>query len=150
MKLTEVQNQKIKNIGRKYNLKLIIIHGSYATGKIKPDSDIDIGILGKKPLDYKTIGNIYMDLEEIFGNHGKRELDIKSLHKIDPLFLYYVAKDSQLIYGNTIDYNEFRAYAFRFYHDSRDLFKLEKLLVSRYQDYLNKKYLNKKSLKKYA
>ena len=139
--LTEVQKQKIKHIGKKYNLKLIIIHGSYATGKIKPDSDLDIGILGKKPLDYKTFGNIYLDLEEVFDNNESRELDIKSLHKIDPLFRYYVAKDSQLIYGDTYDYNEFRAYAFRLYFDSKDLLKLERLLVFKYQNHLNKKYL---------
>jgi len=143
MKLTEVEKQKIKHIGKKYNLKLIIFHGSYATGRIKRDSDLDIGILGKKPLDYETVGKIYLDLEEIFGNNDSRELDVKSLHKIDPLFRYHVAKDSQLIYGNTIDYNEFRAYAFRLYCDSRDLFKLERLLVSKYQDHLNKKYLKK-------
>jgi len=143
MILTEVEKQKIIETGKKYNLKLIIFHGSYATDKARPGSDLDIGILGKKPLDFKTVGNIYSDLEEIFGNNDARELDVKSLHKIDPLFRYQVAKDSQLIYGSTIDYNEFRAYAFRLYCDSKDLLKLEKLLVSKYQDYLNKKYLKK-------
>ncbi|GAH19844.1 unnamed protein product, partial [marine sediment metagenome] len=31
-------------------------------------------------------------------------------------------------------------YAFRFYYDAKDLFRLEGLLVSKYQNYLNKKY----------
>ena len=143
MILTEAEKQKTIKIGKKYNLKLIIFHGSYVTGKARPDSDLDIGILGNKPLDFKAVGNIHSDLEEIFGNNYVRELDVKSLHKIDLLFRYQVAKDSQLIYGSTIDYNEFRAYAFRLYFDSKDLLKLEKLLVSKYQDHLNKKYLKK-------
>ena len=143
MILTEAEKQKTIKIGKKYNLKLIIFHGSYVTGKARPDSDLDIGILGNKPLDFKAVGNIHSDLEEIFGNNYVRELDVKSLHKIDPLFRYQVAKDSQLIYGSTVDYNEFRAYAFRLYFDSKDLLKLEKLLVSKYQDHLNKKYLKK-------
>jgi len=143
MILTEAEKQKTIKIGKKYNLKLIIFHGSYVTGKDRPNSDLDIGILGNKPLDFKAVGNIHSDLEEIFGNDYVRELDVKPLHKIDPLFRYQVAKDSQLIYGSTVDYNEFRAYAFRLYFDSKDLLKLEKLLVSKYQDYLNKKYLKK-------
>ncbi|MBN2073687.1 MAG: nucleotidyltransferase domain-containing protein [Actinobacteria bacterium] len=143
MKLSKIEEQKLKQIGKKYKLKMIVLHGSYATGKVKPDSDLDIAILGNKPFDYKTVGNIYMDLEKVFASSFKGELDVKSLHRIDPLFRYHVAKDSQLIYGNMTDYNEFRAYAFRLYFDSGDLFKLENILVSRYQDHLNEKYLKK-------
>jgi len=127
-------------IGTKYGLKLIILHGSYATGRIRPNSDLDIGILGREPLDDETILNIFSDVERVFGNNNERELDIKSLHRIDPLFCYHVAKDSQLLYGDITDYNEFRAYAFKLYHDSDDLFKLEGLLAEKYQEHLNRKY----------
>ncbi len=140
MKLTESQEQKIIKVGKKYNLKLIILHGSYATNKANPESDLDIGILGKKLLDFKTISSIYSCLSEIFGDYKNAELDMKSLHKIDPLFRYQVAKYSQLLYGNTVDFNEFRAYAFQQYHDCADLFELEKKLVIKYQNHLNKKY----------
>ena len=141
MILNEEEKLKLNRIGKKYNLKLIIFHGSYVKGRERPDSDLDIALLGKNPLDFRTVGSISSDLEEIFGNNYTRELDVKSLHRIDPLFRYQVAKDSQLIYGGTIDYNEFRAYAFRLYHDSRDLLELEKLLVNKFQNHLNKKYL---------
>ena len=106
MRLTKIEKDRIQKIGKKYGLKLIILHGSYSTGRVKPGSD----------------------------------LDIKSLHRIGPLFRYHVAKDSQLIYGDITDYNEFRAYAFKLYHDSDDLFKLKGLLTDRYQDHLNRKY----------
>jgi len=141
MKLTQLQKQKIIKIGKRYNLKLIILHGSYATDKARQESDLDIGVLGKKLLDFKTVSSIYSDLSEIFGDNKGRELDLKSLHKIDPLFRYQVAKYSQLLYGDTIDFNEFRAYAFQQYNDSRDLFELEKKLVIKYQNHLNKKYI---------
>ena len=140
MKLTELEKQKIKKIGKKYNLKLILQHGSYATGKISHNSDLDIAVLGKKSIDFKTLLKIYSDLSEVFGDNPERELDFKSLHKIDPLFRYQVAKYSRLLYGNLLDYNEFRAYGFRAYYDAKDLFKLEGFLVSKYQNYLNKKY----------
>ena len=140
MKLTKREKQKINKVGRKYNLKLILLHGSYVTGKAKPGSDLDIAFLGKNPIDFKTLSRIYSDIEDIFGDNFNRELDIKSLHKVDPLFCYQVAKYSKLLYGNLFDYNEFKAYAFRFYYDAKDLFRLEGLLVSKYQNYLNKKY----------
>ena len=140
MKFTKQEKQKINKVGRKYNLKLILLHGSYATDKAKPGSDLDIAFLGKNPIDFKTLSRIYLDIEDIFGDNFNRELDIKSLHKVDPLFCYQVSKYSQLLYGNLFDYNEFRAYAFRLYYDAKDLFRLEGLLVSKYQNYLNKKY----------
>lgn len=143
MRLTETEKHKIQEIGRKYGLKLIILHGSYATGRVRLYSDLDIGILGKKPPDNKTIANVFSDLERVFGNNKERELDIKSLHRIDPLFCYHVAKDSQLIYGDITDYNEFRAYAFKLYFDSVDLFKLEGYLIDKYQEHLNRKYHKK-------
>jgi predicted nucleotidyltransferase len=140
MELTKEQSLKINNVGKKYNLKLMLLHGSYAAGKQKVGSDIDIAILGKNPVDFDKYLKIYSELENIFGSSPKRELDIKSLHRIDPLFCYQVAKCSQLLYGKIQDYNEFRAYAFRYYHDAKDLFELERLQVLKYQKYLNKKY----------
>ncbi len=140
MKLTKTQREKISDIGKKYRLGLIILHGSYATGKIRPNSDLDIGILGKKPIGNKKFDNIFAELEKIFGNNKGRELDVKSLHRIDPLFRYQVARDSQLIFGDQTTYNEFRAYAFQSYYDSASLFKLEELLIKKYQGFLNRKY----------
>lgn len=140
MELTKEQKIKINNTGKKHDLKLILVHGSYVTGKTKPGSDLDIAFLGRKPVDFKIFCKIYSELENIFGSNPSRELDIKSLHKVDPLFCYQVAKYSQLLYGKMLDYNEFRAYAFRYYHDAKDLFSLDKLQVLKYQNYLDKKY----------
>ncbi len=140
MQLTQEQQQKIEEVGRKYRLKFILLHGSYATDKIRKGSDLDIALLGEKPIEFEELSAIYSDLAEIFGDDPQRELDIKSLHKADPLFCYQVAKDSQLLYGDLTDFNEFKAYAFSNYFDSKDLFHLEKILVKKFQNYLNQKY----------
>ena len=140
MHLTQEQQQKIEEVGRKRRLKFILLHGSYATNKMKPDSDLDIALLGEKPIELEELLDIYSDLAEIFGDNPRRELDIKSLHKADPLFCYQVAKDSQLLYGDLTDFNEFRAHAFSNYFDSKDLFHLEKILIQKFQNYLNQKY----------
>lgn len=140
MRLTEEQQQKIIRVGRKYCLKFILLHGSYATDKIRRGSDLDIAVLGEKPIEFEELLAIHGDLAEIFGDDSQRELDIKSLHKGDPLFCYQVAKDSQLLYGDITDFNEFKAYAFSYYFDSQDLFHLEKILIQKFQNYLNQKY----------
>jgi len=141
MQLTQEQQQKIEEVGRKYRLKFILLHGSYATDKIRRGSDLDIALLGEKPIEFEELSAIYSDLAEVFGDNPQRELDIKSLHKADPLFCYQVAKDSQLLYGDITDFNEFRAYAFSNYFDSKDLFHLEKILIQKFQNYLNQKYV---------
>ena len=140
MHLTQEQQQKIEEVSRNHSLRFILLHGSYVTGKIKIGSDLDIALLGGKPIEFEELLAIYSDLAEIFGDNPQRELDVKSLHKADPLFCYQVAKDSQLLYGDLTDFNEFKAYAFSNYYDSKDLFHLEKILIQKFQNYLNQKY----------
>jgi predicted nucleotidyltransferase len=140
MQLTQEQQQRIEEVGRKHHLKFILLHGSYATDKVKKGSDLDIALLGEKQVEFEELLDIYSDLAKIFGDHPQRELDIKSLHKADPLFCYQVVKDSQLLYGDRTDFNEFKAYAFSNYFDSQDLFHLENKLIQKFQTYLNQKY----------
>ncbi|MBU4141393.1 nucleotidyltransferase domain-containing protein [Patescibacteria group bacterium] len=140
MNLTREQKRKIKEIGKKFNLKLILLHGSFASGKNKFGSDLDVAVLGKKPIEFEKLLKIHGDLADVFGDNQNRELDLKSLYKTDPLFCYQVAKTSQLLYGNITDYSEFRAYTFANFFDSQDLFRLEKRLIDKFQNYLNRKY----------
>ena len=140
MQLTQGQQKKIEEVGRKYSLKFILLHGSYATNKMKTGSDLDIALLGEKSIEFEELLAIYSDFADIFGDNPQRELDIKSLHRADPFFCYQVAKDSQLLYGDITDFNEFKAYAFSNYFDSKDLFQLEKILIQKFQNYLNQKY----------
>lgn len=140
MNFSRKQKQKIQAIGKRYNLKLILLHGSFATDKVKFGSDLDIAVLGRKPIEFEELLKIHSDLADVFGDNQERELDLKSLHQADPLFCYQVAKNSQLLFGDITDYNEFRAYAFSNFFDSQDLFRLEKYLIHKFQNYLNKKY----------
>jgi len=140
MRITSKQEEKLKKVGEKYQLKLILLHGSYAKDQAHKESDLDIAVLGQKPIDFKKLLEIHGELAQIFGDSKIRELDLKSLHRVDPLFCYQVAKSSQLLYGKSLDYQEFRAYAFRGFYDAKDLFDLEKHLTDKYQKYLNQKY----------
>jgi predicted nucleotidyltransferase len=137
MQLSIKQKSQIQKIGKKYNLKLMLIHGSYAKGQAKSGSDLDIAILGKQSISWKTFSNIFDDLEDVFENNKERELDLKKLENVDSLFLYQVMKDSILLYGSSFDYWELKTYAIRNYWDNMPIFKLEDALLNKY---LKRKY----------
>lgn len=140
MIITAKQKKKIEEIGEKHNLKLILLYGSYVNGKNQKESDLDVAVLGNNPVTFEQLLSIHSDMAEVFGNNRERELDINTLHRIDLLFRYQIAQNSQLLYGDLTDYNNFRAYAFSSYFDSRDLLNLEKTLVEKFQLHLNQKY----------
>lgn len=140
MIITAKQKKKIEEIGEKHNLKLILLYGSYVNGKNQKESDLDVAVLGNNPVTFEQLLSIHSDMAEVFGNNRERELDINTLHRIDLLFRYQITQNSQLLYGDLTDYNNFRAYAFSSYFDSRDLLNLEKTLVEKFQLHLNQKY----------
>jgi len=53
--VTEEQQQKIEEVGRKYCLRFILLHGSYATDRMKTGSDLDIALLGEKPIEFDEL-----------------------------------------------------------------------------------------------
>jgi predicted nucleotidyltransferase len=138
--LAEKQKQKINQIGKKYNLRLILLFGSFARGENHPGSDLDIAILGEKTIDFDTFLNIYSEMFAIFGNGQGREVDLSSLHNVNPLFRFYVMRDSILLFGKSVDYYSFKAYAFRDYQESQSLLKLMDTLIHKRQKYLLKNY----------
>ena len=140
MFLTKEQKQKIERLGKRYNLRLILLYGSFARGENHSGSDLDIAILGKKTIDFDTFLNIYSEMFAVFGDDQRGELDLSSLHNTNPLFRFYVMRDSILLFGKTVDYYSFKAYAFRDYQESQSLLKLMDILIHKRQKYLLKNY----------
>lgn len=143
IELNQKQKEELKKVAEKYGLKFVIVHGSYATGKEKSGSDLDIAVLGKfrkegVPLD--KLLKIHNELGDIFGDGPERELDLKSLHNVDSLFRYFVIRDGALLYGNEADYEEFKLYAFRDFYESQDLRNLEMTMTRKKQGMLTQRY----------
>lgn len=130
-------DKKLVSIAEKYGLKFVILHGSYATARSRPDSDIDIAVLGKRPLSFAEQLRLYGELATVFGDQPSQELDCKTLHGVDPLFRYEVTRDGRLLYGDAADYEEFKAGAYLAYEDAKPLFDLERTLMHKYQEHLN-------------
>lgn len=133
MKLTSDQQKQINQLGQKYNLKLIVLHGSRVTRKAHKESDVDIAVLGFKPVPFENVINLVNDFSSILKTNN---MDVKSLHKQGILFKYQVMKDAKLLYGNITDFNQFQVYAINSYFDAKDLFKLEREIVNKRQKHL--------------
>lgn len=129
MTITKEQQKEIERIAEKFHLRFVVLHGSYATGKNRPGSDLDIAILGKKPLSWDEMLGAVGEFSDIFGDSKNRELDLKQIHNIDSLFRFLIVRDGMLLYGDRTDYDGFRAFAYRDYVDSEDLRKLQDTLL---------------------
>lgn len=113
----------LEEVCRKYNLSLVILHGSYVKETVTADSDIDIGILGEQGVIIKEYFDILEDFSSIFGD------------KFDPVFLngaqaminYHVAINGIPLYeSRTGLFNLFKLAAIARYIDTKKFRLLEK------------------------
>jgi len=140
MRLEQRQTDELRKISRAHDLRFVILHGSQAKGTAGAGADIDVAVVGNRPLPFDEYLALHGELAEVFGDDPERELDLKTLHGVDPLFRYQVTRDGVLLFGDPTAYEEFKAFAFRDYVDSSDLRKLEKLLLQKSIQKLSQRY----------
>lgn len=135
--MIDYNKAKLDRVARKYKLKFVILHGSYATGRSHKGSDLDIAVLGREYLSFDAHLKLFQEFVAIFGNSNRRELDLKTLDKVSSLFRYEVTRDGVLLYGNSTEYEEYKAMSYRMYKDEKPLRELGEVLVKKYQRHLN-------------
>lgn len=118
--------ENFEKICKKYNLSLVILHGSYAKGLTTPKSDIDVGFLGEPDIIKGKYLDILRDFSEFFGD------------KFDPLFIngaeamisYHVAINGIPLYEKTKGlFNSFKVSALARYLDTKKFRMPEKHYV---------------------
>ena len=124
------QKSEIKKIAKKFNLKLVFIFGSFAAGKNREDSDLDIAVLGLKKISFEE----QIDLNNEFSVIFNKNVDLSILNSANPLLLFQASKNAILIYGSYEEFMKFKLYAFNVYNDYAPYFEMEKVL--------NKKIIN--------
>ena len=130
----EKEKQQLNKIAKKYNLKLLLLFGSQTDKEsLHQESDFDIAYLSQKELDIQKQVQLNCDLMKIFNSD---KIDMVNLKKANPLLRYEIAKKNELLFGNMLDFLEFKARAFRIYVESESLFNLENRLIKRRQKLL--------------
>ena len=118
----EVIKQKIAEIVKKYNLDLVVLFGSQATGNIHSKSDVDIGYVSPKHLDFTTRFEIVTDLHSVF---EREDVELVNLRMISPLMKKIIADEGILLYERTQGmFVQFRMYAFKLYVETKPLREL--------------------------
>lgn len=79
-------------------IKLALLFGSQANGKVRPDSDIDLGILAQEPLsaDFK------LQLMQTLGAKFGRPVDIVDLYHVPEPITGQILKGIRLIGDDTV------------------------------------------------
>jgi predicted nucleotidyltransferase len=128
---------RLEAVRAKLGLKLVVLFGSRATGSPPPapDSDLDLAVLGSRAGPPLRSWNCYQELAEVFGGVN---LDLVLLHGADPLLRYEIMSRGTLLCGDSDEFLEYRAFAFRDFVDSEDLRGLERTLFRKKMGYLTR------------
>lgn len=87
------------------NIHFALMFGSYAAGKHKKVSDLDIGIYFEKPVEGLALLNLVSTLSELAG----RDVDIVVLNKASAFLRHQVLKHKVLLFvKNRVVYTKFR------------------------------------------
>lgn len=133
MRISKEQKINTAEIAKKYKLKLVVIFGSFASGKNRKDSDLDVGVISEKEILFEKQIVLTNEFSRIF----KKNIDLSVLNRANPLLLFEASRNAILLFGSQKDFFEFRLRAFHSYNDYQPFFKLEN-------------ELNKKIIKAYA
>lgn len=115
---------------RRLGLRMLVLFGSYATGTPGqgPDSDVDLAMAVQAGHPRSSIWEYHTELAAVFPDQS---LDLVFLADADPLFRWEIVRHGTLLWGDPLDYLEYRAFAFRDFIDSADLRALERRLFEK-------------------
>ncbi|TSC55317.1 MAG: nucleotidyltransferase [Parcubacteria group bacterium Gr01-1014_18] len=130
--LTPKQNEKIREIAQKYDLDLLLLFGSQATGKTRKDSDFDVAFYGGRRLEFREECQMITELMAVFKTH---QVDLVNLRTAKPLILAAIFDKCQILFEGTrrpLLFDHMRAFAFHQYVETKPLYqyRFEKLKKS--------------------
>lgn len=128
---------QIAEIAEKRDLLFVILYGSQATGKTNDESDVDVAVLGKKPISFNELIDLNGEFADVF---KVKEIDVKSLHNASPFFLYQVMLNGILLYGDEHKFNIFKLYAIRSFQESAEIRRLRDAIMKKRGEHLKEVY----------
>ena len=90
--MLEINPQAIQAIAEKYDLNLVVLFGSQATGKTHSKSDVDVAVLSKCPVD---ITKLMVAFSAVF---KREDVEVVNLATASPTTMYVMVRDGQLLY----------------------------------------------------
>ena len=123
-RIFKVDKEKIAEVAKSHNLKLLVLFGSQATGQTHPKSDVDIGYLADRTIDYRENYDISIKLARIFNNP---EVELVNLKNVSPEFKKQVADQGVVLYAdNPSIFDLFKIYSFKMYVENKPIRELRR------------------------
>ena len=121
----------LKMLCPKYQIKLMILFGSYNTDDFNSESDIDPAIeVDDCDLIYKYREQLLNEISSIF---SFRDIDLVLLNHADPLLKKQIVSSGELIYERRPgDFNKFKVRAYKEYFDAKKFYQSDKDLIKKY------------------
>lgn len=134
-----INTRRIALVAQRHHLQLVVLYGSCAKGTERPESDIDLAVLGSVPLSFETLLSLYNEFSDVFPG---KEVDVKSLHRAAPFFQYQVMKDGVLLYGDRHLFTRLKVYAIRMQQENVKLRRLRDTLLEKRQKHLSSLFIH--------
>ena len=114
-----MKEEDIKKIAEKYNLTLVVLFGSQATGKTHKNSDMDIAVRGGRLLDLTELIHIQADFCDIF---GRSDVEVVDIQTASPILLRDITQDGKVLHSKTGDeFAILRMYASKLFVETQPL-----------------------------
>ncbi len=105
----------LRPIAKRYGLRLIVLFGSQVTGRLHPESDVDVAVWTGKPLTFRRRLNLWLKLSQAF----EADVDLAVLNHAEPLLMFQVAARGRALYEEERwAWDDFHGYACRSYWDT--------------------------------
>jgi predicted nucleotidyltransferase len=116
-------------------LTLLVAYGSRAGAarEPRPDSDLDLALSLPGPRGWARLSDCLRALGEVFQDYA---LDAVFLSDADPLFRWEIMREGKLLYGDPLEFLEYRAFAYKDFVDSADLRRVEAALFRKRMDWI--------------
>src|SRR3989338_1419561 len=89
------KKKEIAEIARKYDLDMVVLFGSQATGRIHPKSDVDIGYTAQKFVELETRFHIETEISRLL---SRKDLELVDLGRISPVMKKIIADEAVILY----------------------------------------------------
>jgi predicted nucleotidyltransferase len=120
----QVNRQKLRDAVQRFDLDLIVLFGSHATGLARADSDVDVAVRTRTPREARTVEwewALMTAVEEAIGG----DLDFVLLNDAPPLLMFEIATEGKPLYEARPDtFLEFQLYAAKRHYDSQKFYDL--------------------------
>ena len=107
----------------KYNIKLLVVFGSFGTEYMTKDSDLDLGYLSEELLSQEQELQLLQDLIKFY---QRSNIDLVNLRKATPGLKFEIARKGRVIFEQKEEFLEFQLYASHVFADTKHLREMRK------------------------